>query len=567
MKKEMRFSPLKQVPWYAAIDHRQMLNEEGEHIVIANLPRWQRRKVKKKSNIIASKYNNILNGLQRTGIGFQVDQFIRELCFEYTYRYASSGLSTQPLNFNYFEPFCKICLIEGSTAPYVWPRNEVNNMFSVIDYLDFITSNECGEFSIDELAEMPEGIIYHFTISGEFSDFVFLTASSNNFYISGFSMIRHGNSVHYYLIGGEVLPEDKIKYMDLEFCLDGIIHENKKKFLTESVEESGGRTGCPVLLEGTENAVRTIVACEINIETKKYLGRCQLQETNHSFNVVCDDPNIFKNIKNKEEADSFISQLNRNIDECSVLWGLGASFLQLHKYFKARKTVSKFSVKKSGAPRPRNTKGGKGVGEEYKYVPSLEISDVESMVWREYVPPAFNVETTGYWKRLAPKTIGWGRDGEVVIGKSWVNSNQEWRSRSDGGNVIFVKNTIESARRSIDQYLSASQVHLDDSSCEENFNSLYVMRCVAMDEEIYKVGWTSKNPIKRAKDLSSATGVATPFSVVKYWKYNNAQELEVSVHARLDQFRVNNYREFFRADLSYICNVVENEIKRIDRKK
>jgi hypothetical protein len=69
---------------------------------------------------------------------------------------------------------------------------------------------------------------------------------------------------------------------------------------------------------------------------------------------------------------------------------------------------------------------------------------------------------------------------------------------------------------------------------------------------IFKVGMTSGSPHKRAKELSSATGVASPFIVLCYGEYENARAKERDVHEQLAEFRWAENREFFKCHLEHV---------------
>ena len=78
----------------------------------------------------------------------------------------------------------------------------------------------------------------------------------------------------------------------------------------------------------------------------------------------------------------------------------------------------------------------------------------------------------------------------------------------------------------------------------------------------YKVGFTSKDPHKRAKELSNATGVALPYKVEYGFHCFNGFELEQEVHKFLDEYRVNSNREFFAVDFE----TIEESINLIGKK-
>lgn len=73
---------------------------------------------------------------------------------------------------------------------------------------------------------------------------------------------------------------------------------------------------------------------------------------------------------------------------------------------------------------------------------------------------------------------------------------------------------------------------------------------------IVKIGKTRQNPIERAKELSSASGVPTPFIVVYHAHFDDCIQAEQFVHARLENSRVSNNREFFQVDIPVAVDAV-----------
>lgn len=64
-----------------------------------------------------------------------------------------------------------------------------------------------------------------------------------------------------------------------------------------------------------------------------------------------------------------------------------------------------------------------------------------------------------------------------------------------------------------------------------------------------KIGYTNLTPDKRANQISSSTGVPTPFKVEFAFNCFDGYLLEADLHRELKSFRVNNGREFFSIDL------------------
>jgi hypothetical protein len=316
-----------------------------------------RQKLKVEGRKIGDKYRQIIKAISQSGVGYPVHQFLRDLAIEYTHRYASSGVANQPANFNYFEAFCAIKLIGGSVAPYAEPVEELDHLFSVADYFDYLTAEGTPQFNVADLREMPEGRIYHFTQNGSITDFTYMTAEGREFVISGFSMVRRGDSLHWYVLGGEVLSDAEWQERsenDTEFEIEHVAPE-KLPFLSDSMKRTGNRSGAPVALLGTKTAVRTIIAGETDLTTSKHVARCYMTETENSFMLFCDDPDTFSNVQDKAKREKIIAQMHQRVERASVMWNLAEGFFQLPRYFQFRVTIPKDAVLASGKPAPNTT--------------------------------------------------------------------------------------------------------------------------------------------------------------------------------------------------------------------
>lgn len=75
-------------------------------------------------------------------------------------------------------------------------------------------------------------------------------------------------------------------------------------------------------------------------------------------------------------------------------------------------------------------------------------------------------------------------------------------------------------------------------------------------EGLVKIGKTQKNPEERAKELSSATGVPTPFLIVYHKFFEDCDRAEIYVHTRLEGHRVSGNREFFRVSLPVAIDIL-----------
>ena len=74
---------------------------------------------------------------------------------------------------------------------------------------------------------------------------------------------------------------------------------------------------------------------------------------------------------------------------------------------------------------------------------------------------------------------------------------------------------------------------------------------------LLKIGVTRLHPIRRAKQLSAASGVPTPFKLVYFRDFNDSVLAEKLVHNELDHYRENNNREFFRIALDEAIRAID----------
>lgn len=72
-----------------------------------------------------------------------------------------------------------------------------------------------------------------------------------------------------------------------------------------------------------------------------------------------------------------------------------------------------------------------------------------------------------------------------------------------------------------------------------------------------KLGCTTKDPQERAKELSAASGVPTPY-VLAYHRYvRDPFQVEAFLHRKLEYCRVNDSREFFKIPLHKAIELID----------
>jgi len=564
----LRLSELGKVNPLGALDHRYLTNEKGNLSFVENMPRKDRRKLAAESKRLAQDYTRILGRLSQSGARFPTDKVLRQMAIEYNHRYASSGIYTQPINFNYFEPFLHIKLLRQA-APYVEIEQEFNHLFHAEDFFEYITSGDSDDFKVSSLLDLPQDQVFHFSTSGLVTEISFLNGEGREFVIAGFSMIRRASSLHWYLLGGEALSDDEwnIRCSDqAEIELKGVPPE-KRAFLAERIAETGAQRGKPMPLEGTKAHIRTIIAGEFDIKEEKHLSRCYLAEYQNSFDVVCDDPEVFATIRSADLNTDIIATMTERFSRTAVLWSLAEGLFQLPRYFNSRLAINQETTNNS-RQRITKKKGGKGLSGDYIVIPAIETNSIAPTSVITMVNLAqYEIETEGHWRRLPDRQPGVDRHGNGVLGRTWIASSSKWKPVGTSARTIFIKDTLAAAKLKIAQYLEASEriaeeARSRDTEPHSDEGELYVMRCAAMKEQIYKVGFTNGDSIERAQQLSSATGVPLAFVVIKRWRHADARKLETEVHMMLAPYRMNDGREFFMATYDAIEEIVESVIAR-----
>lgn len=561
-----RLNNLNKIPDIAGMDHRFFLNESGNLVSHEGMTRNQRRLLRIEAKKIFAQYISICKKIQSSGVGFPVDKIIRSMALEYTNRYASSGINNQPISFNYFEPFCEIKLIKDSFAPYVSILPEVNHLFSSSDFFDFLTSNDSAGFELSDLLNIPESRTFNFTNNGNIDELSFFDASGREYVISGFSIVRRGNSVHWFLVAGEQLTSEEWEILSEDVPNIDIKYVTpwKRLFLEECIKSSDGTIGKPIKLDGTEFSIRTVVAGEFDVINKKHISRSIFKETENMYHVYCDDPDVIISDSQKE-TESIIDNLMDRISQADILWNIAESFFQIFQYFEMRVTIPK-NLLQEGKLLSLKGKGGKGLKADYVVVEaiSVENNSAEPSVIRRIKMPVYSIETEGHWRRLKFGQRGKDRDGQPVDGKTWVSRSSPWRNANRRDGVVYIKDCLAIAKARVNEIYS----NVNDDNEVNNLNltgmgELYVLRCSLMEGEVYKVGWTSGTAKDRAKEISSATGVPMSFVVVESWRHDKPKELEVEVHAQLLPYRINNKREFFRLDFDNLRKIIIKTINRV----
>lgn len=93
------------------------------------------------------------------------------------------------------------------------------------------------------------------------------------------------------------------------------------------------------------------------------------------------------------------------------------------------------------------------------------------------------------------------------------------------------------------------------------------MRSAAHEKNVFKVGLTRRTPEERSNELSRSTSAPDHFHVMEEWDVVDCVQAEKLIHERLNEFRVNPKREYFKAPYKVIFRVIDSVIDELEGNK
>ena len=90
-------------------------------------------------------------------------------------------------------------------------------------------------------------------------------------------------------------------------------------------------------------------------------------------------------------------------------------------------------------------------------------------------------------------------------------------------------------------------------------NYVYIMSNISYGDDVFKIGWTKKHPLKRAIELHTS-GIPTPFVVESVITTMEGSKLEKQIHNHLTQYRMNDNREFFKISKDNLTKILTTEL-------
>lgn len=536
-----------------------------------------------------------LNAQLQSGAGYPADQTVRHFLGEYNGRLMRHGRNSMPASFElgeafFFTPkaFVALCLLP-----------ERDYLISFTDFLDYATGAEAPTADVAAAWELEDNVIYNISSLDTVGELLLETDSNSSFAFVAASMVRRQDELSFLLVLGEQRPFTEMQAMATS--LRSGVQTNPSKAFLNQVDTTDDE---PLTLPDTD-LLRTLALVRFNLREKRMEGRLLMREFTKSFSIVGDTQGALA--KTHDGYAERAARAAEDLDAIGSVWEVAKTLLLLPSYLAARIDVVQSEVinTKLGSELRGSLKARRAIENAladarvvHRRISAVRIARSEAAILtgRSYRAPAFQVPVDGFWRHFADSTRqGHDEAGELVVGKTWVRPHLRHKDKEAPAEpkVVYIKASLTLARQRLERFrksdsgrrsttaqvnqsaagqmagaappqalgLSYASTQVREASTAQQGAFLYVMRCPAHGRDIYKVGFTDRDPELRARELSSATASPTHFLVVQAWPVSNGLAAEQAAHRRIEQFRLSTNREFFQGAYVELRKGIEGAIE------
>lgn len=376
------------------------------------------------------------------GAGLMMDKELRAFYDDYNNRILQNpSADALPASFQILEAFFRW----NESLMMFDLREERDHSFCFTDFVEFATSADAPKDPFKAAYALEEGIIYSYNSTDDPHDLQFSGPDGAEFGIGGLSLVRDGDEVTVLAVAGKACDVDEARGQ----LTDLSTAKNLKPWLRVGRQQPHG----VVTLTGTSDLWKRDVAIRLDLSSGAEEVRYLLVDEGDLYLVRTDDPVIYRELQNPEK------RRQESIDAITaeaVLFEVSRTSLLLPAYFafkirtvrtKQLPTKLKNSLEHSGRRRSEAKTLPPGQRVIFRTVAALEILDpVGSRPVTRFSAPRFQVQVDGFWRRLDPSSIGKGRSGEPLQGRTWVSGHLRWRDRPVKPIEVLVKSRISIAR-------------------------------------------------------------------------------------------------------------------------
>lgn len=475
--------------------------------------------------------------MERNGAGLPADSGVREFLSEYNRRTANFGLHYLPASFNIFEAFSEYLPKYGVFVPL----KERDHLLSVRRFMDYQASliDESYAYSVSEI---EGGVIFNYSFVEDPGEWVF-EEGGQRFVVCTASLVRHGTELSVMCLGG--LQEDlRAATSEIEESHSNVRRDPAKPLLVE--DENLRREA--VALDARGKFHRLFFGFRVDLEKQRMQTRYILFDDGRSWGIKTDDPVTLDYIDRISNADEDKSAWTRYIEERGGIFSFLLRLAALPKFFSSQaesvvldKTITSIADETQSSSKSRRI-FGKALRNQvvYERKVSTLLGSVGDSSAVTLPGLELSVEVDGYWEKLLVGEYGVDRDGERILGRTWVRRTLSKRQ------ATTPRSTVTGALE-----------HPSSLSISDDAGYIYVLRNAAHQHDIFKIGLTRRDVAIRASELSRGTGIPDVFLIVQKWLVPDVVYAEKRIHQLLSAHRLKDSREFFKADYPVIRSAVD----------
>lgn len=92
---------------------------------------------------------------------------------------------------------------------------------------------------------------------------------------------------------------------------------------------------------------------------------------------------------------------------------------------------------------------------------------------------------------------------------------------------------------------------------ESKVGYIYIAVSAGLADSVCKIGATTNSPLERARQLSASTSSVLPFTIAYSRRVADPFQIEAALHRQLEDYRVNESREFFNVPIHKVITLIE----------
>lgn len=476
---------------------------------------------------------------------FITENSLRYYLEEFNNRAWNYGIKSMPSMFNIMEGFFNY----RKPEIYFELIEEENYLISFFDFIDYLTSKEFenDKTFIDD--NLTSDIIYNFNVGKDLEEIKFKNEEGEEFIIAGVSIIRRANEVTVLMICG--------KKKTIDFAIDMNLakfdeNTNKTKLFEDTKETLKANEIEYEYLDSNKNYIKVLVVGRIDLETMSIDARYVAEETNLMFKVFTDDIDGSLNSNGdfvSEDRKKVYEYGKQKVEGFNTIFEVIKLSLYLPYYFNSKDDAiveevleTQFKRKISSPLAKRKFSNIFGYYSATKSLYSIDEKNIFSSDKIRLRDDLFKIQTAGYWKKIELDEIGLDKFGNPIHGRTWVNQNLSWFQAKEEDLIVERNKKLFSGA---------------------NAGFIYILRNPTMDNNIFKIGLTRNNVNERVAQLSK-TSVPDKFYKSQEWNVKDCLKAEKEIHNRLNDYRVDPRREFFKIDYDKAISVIKDVIDELN---